>query len=336
MAQKAVNKAREELAQMFLASLEKEKLPWQKAWVETNIAGYGKHKNPVTGSRYRGVNAVILWATAVDNGYSDPRWCTFKQASEKGWTIKKGEKGTHVEYWSYYDTATKQKLSYFDVSAILTSNPDRQHDIKCISRIYSVFNAAQIEGIPALETQSLPSPEYRNRLLEQFAAKYLETEHITFREGGDSAFYRPSDDSLTMPPKRAFFGELEYYDVFFHESAHSTGHDSRLARGLCKPDQELDERAKEELRAEIAGAFILSAAECEMSPKIRDGNIAYIQSWASDIKDAPKVLFDAIKDAGTICDFVCERGELERFKEGVEQTTPTNHIPEPEFDDMEL
>lgn len=302
-----LNKAREELTQMFLSSLEQDKLPWQRPWA-IGTAEYGKQENPVSGSRYRGVNAAILWIVSIEKNYSDPRWCTFKQAAEKGWNVKKGEKGTHVEFWSYYDVTEKKKLSPAETARILEDEPDRREDIKCISHVYTVFNAEQIEGIPALDIPPPPAPEYREHLLEGFAERYLETEKITFHTGLE-AFYRPSDDSLTMPPKESFFGEMEYYDVFFHECSHSTMAEGRLNRPASF-SRRSESYALEELRAEIAGAFILSEAGCSVSPKIRENNVAYIQSWISGIKEKPKVLFDAIKDAGTICDFVCERGGL--------------------------
>ena len=55
-----------------------------------------------------------------------------------------------------------------------------------------------------------------------------------------------------------------------------------------------------------------------------------------DIKGAPNTLFQAIKDAGTIYDFVSARGELERLKS--EFTAPAisvshrHYIPEIEIE----
>ena len=118
-----------------------------------------------------------------------------------------------------------------------------------------------------------------------------------------------------MPPKDTFISELDYYDTLFHECAHSTGAENRLNRELQKEDEE--KYAVEELRAEIGGAFILSAAGAQVPESISNNNRAYIQSWAQSVTDAPNTLFQAIKDAGNICDFVTARGELERLKEEI-------------------
>jgi antirestriction protein ArdC len=42
----------------------------------------------------------MLWATAMERGYSAPIWMTFKQAQELGAHVRKGEKGTLVVYAS--------------------------------------------------------------------------------------------------------------------------------------------------------------------------------------------------------------------------------------------
>ena len=55
--------------------------------------------NPTTGKTYRGGNAIHLMATGLHKGYGDPRWMTYRQAAEHGWQVRKGEKGTHIEFW---------------------------------------------------------------------------------------------------------------------------------------------------------------------------------------------------------------------------------------------
>lgn len=85
----------------------------------------------------------------------------------------------------------------------------------------------------------------------------------------------------------------------------------------------------------MAGAFLLSAAGAQVPESVSQNNRAYIQSWAEDIKDAPNTLFQAIKDASTICDFVSARGELERLKaeyEAVPAAISQHYVPEIEIE----
>lgn len=311
-----VNKAREALAELFVKSLGEKKLPWNQPWVD-KIPVFGSHQNPITGTRYRGLNAVILWAVAMEKNYPDPRWCTYKQAQEKGWQVKKGSKGCHIEFWCVYDVETKKKLSWAEASRLVEKNPEKEKFLKPCSQVYTVFNGTQIAGIPELPQAHHVPPVYQNELLRRFSQRYMETENITLNEGA-SAYYSPTTDSITMPPKEDFTSELAYYDTLYHECAHSTGVTKRLDRGL-ESELTKEEYAIEELRAEMAGAFLLSEAGAKVPEEISENNKAYIQSWASGIKSDPSFLFQVIKAANEICDFVMERGKLEIVREEVQE-----------------
>lgn len=52
-----------------------------------------------TDKTYNGMNRFILAISASIEGYKDPRWLTFKQAKELGYSVKKGSHGTTLEYW---------------------------------------------------------------------------------------------------------------------------------------------------------------------------------------------------------------------------------------------
>ena len=52
-------------------------------------------KNIQTDKPYRGGNSVYLSVTQTAKGYSDNRWATYKQISEMGGQVRKGEKATH-------------------------------------------------------------------------------------------------------------------------------------------------------------------------------------------------------------------------------------------------
>jgi len=84
------------IAQTIIDGLKNGTAPWIKPWTpEQSIAPY----NPVTGTRYKGVNFLYL-ATL---GKPDPRWMTFKQAQQNGWQVKQGSKGTIIQFWKFGD-----------------------------------------------------------------------------------------------------------------------------------------------------------------------------------------------------------------------------------------
>src|SRR6266851_10326433 len=72
--------------------------PWQKPWNPAD-ASLDMPMNPTTVKAYRGGNAIHLMATGLQRGYGDPRWMTYRQAAGFAWQVRKGEKGTQIEFW---------------------------------------------------------------------------------------------------------------------------------------------------------------------------------------------------------------------------------------------
>ncbi|MCR5625350.1 MAG: ArdC family protein, partial [Lachnospiraceae bacterium] len=107
-----LNKMRQELADAFVAALKEDEIPWARGWSVV------RHQNAVTGNVYQGINAFWLAYQATEKMYRDPRWCTYKQAAAKGWQVKKGEHGTHIEFWSMYDREKKKKLQPREVHTL--------------------------------------------------------------------------------------------------------------------------------------------------------------------------------------------------------------------------
>ena len=302
------NALREALAAEFVKALNEDQLPWHAMWASQRAY------NVTTGKPYHGVNAIWLAFLAQEKGFADPRWCTFNQAKDSGWHIKKNEHGAKVEFWSIYDLKTRKTLSSAEAAKIVEADESRKDDMRITARLYTVFNAAQIEGIPELvqecEVDIASIRAKRDVLLHNMG--------LGFHEGGNSAFYRPSEDSITMPPDEAFQNDYGYMSTFLHECGHATGHESRLNRDLSGIFGS-ESYAKEELRAEIASAFTSQALGFQAGDADRvqhmENHKAYIQSWAKAIKDAPNELFAAIRDAERISDYLIEKGEFQRMEQ---------------------
>ncbi len=305
-----MNKTREELAKRFLELLNSDdKSSWKRGWKRLSVA-----KNGSSGYEYKGVNQFLLSLVALDRGYNDGRWFTFKQANDAGYKIKKGEKSTPVEFWSYYDTVTKKNLNITEVRDILKDNPERNEDIKPVSQIYAVFNAAQLEGIE-------PEPELKrddfsnNQIAKEFTGNLLNAFGIDLVHGGDRAFYSVTKDEIHMPHQTQFFSEYEYYATMLHELAHSTGAEKRLNRDLSGGFGS-ERYAMEELRAEITSCFLSNSigADIDTEEHIQNHE-AYVSSWIKRITDKPEELFRAVKDAENIAKYMEEQGSLEKVLE---------------------
>ena len=301
------NKTRNQLAEMFVKSLSEEKLPWHAVW------NTYPQQNAVTKKAYRGINAFLLAMASEELGFDDPRWCTFSQAKKKGWSIRKGAKGVPVEFWSAINVHTHEVVDFKEAARQLRDGEAKEGDFNYYSRNSYVFNAQQIEGIPALKQEA---PMVDIGLIRQNRDTLIKNMAVGFDGNGTDCHYSPSKDKIVMPPESDFRDTYGYMCSFLHEAGHATGAPSRLGRGFGVTREEY---AIEELRAEIASAMTSQQLGIPLTDEQMQRNLdlhkAYIQSWAQAIRDAPKVLFDAIKDAEQISDYLVDKGEFRQVIE---------------------
>lgn len=298
-------KMREEMVREFIKCLSEETIPWHMAW------STDRPVNAVTNTRYRGINKMWLSFIQKMEGWEDPRWCTFKQASNKGWKIIKGSKGTPVEFWSLYDTQKKKKISYAEARELEENLTPEEYDkrIRLVSRVYSVFNAEQIDGISKYEAKKYDLDTER---IMHIRDNLINNMNVGYSEEGDKAFYNPKHDRIVIPEMDRFETEYDYMATLFHEAGHATGHESRFNRQIVNMFGS-PEYAKEELRAEISSAFTAQAVGITYEQNSHmENHKAYIQSWISALKNNPNELFLAIKDAEKISDYLIEKAEVEK------------------------
>jgi antirestriction protein ArdC len=279
---------REELAAKILGIIEGGNIKnWLKEWRALD-APY----NAISKENYRGINNLYL----STRNHADPRYMTFKQASDKGYKVKKGSKSYQVEKWTFF---TGAKDGAGEITAVTV-------------RYFNVFNAEQIEGIPDITAE-----DPREIKTVERAEKIIHGCPITTGHGGARAFYTPATDCITMPLREGFFTDAAYYGTLFHEYAHATGHHSRLDR---KKGNRYGSRgyAFEELIAEFAAAFISKEIGLHTGPEVSrsdadeyerhlTNHAAYIKSWSETKLDATQIL-EAISAANKAASMVTSWG----------------------------
>lgn len=268
----------------ILAALEKGVLPWRKPW-EGARTGVGLPRR-ATGETYRGVNILILWSAALAGNYASPYWLTFNQAAKIGAHVRNGERGEIVVY---YGRATKTRL---DEGGAAVEDSFR------FLKSYVVFNAEQIEGLPALYhsvVAAAPVPPIAQH--EQWFAK-LEIKRILTR---DVACYIPSQDAIGMPPVGAFDTPEDYAATLDHEAVHATKAAHRVGRDMGRRFAE-HAYAAEELVAEI-GASILGA-HLNLPPHHIEDHAAYIGHWMKLIADDKRAFLAAAAEAQRAVDWL--------------------------------
>lgn len=275
----------QDVTDTILEALEAGTIPWRKPW-----ATAGLQRNAVTGRPYTSINQLLLQLSE----YGDPRWTTFKGAKQLGGSVRKGEKGRRVVFFKQLQVDDRDK-------------PGEKKTIPML-RQYTVFNVAQCDG---LELEPLEVRDLEHEPIEA-AQALLEgySDSPAIAHGGDRAYYAPREDRIQLPEPGRFEDAESYYATAFHESVHSTGHESRLDRGLSErvaPFGSAD-YSREELVAEFGAAFL--SAEAGISPATLPQSAGYIDHWMCVLRADSKAAVWAAGRAQRAADYIL--GGIER------------------------
>jgi antirestriction protein ArdC len=268
----------ESITNKIIAELETGAAPWVKPWRADSTADH----NLVSKKPYSGVNRLILGMAGMQ--YSSDTWATYKQISEAGGNVRKGEKGTHIVF---FKPVTKETQ---------TANGQTETESFAVIKSYCVFNASQCDGLELPTPASEPTEFTAIELAEQRIAK---TGAIV-SHGGDAAFYMPSADRIQLPNRPTFATPANYYATAFHELIHWSGADHRLNRNLSKGRFGNPAYAFEELVAELGAAFLCQ--DHAIDGELR--HAGYIGSWLKALRDDKTAIFKAAALAQKAADYV--------------------------------
>lgn len=270
------------VTQSIIKEMELGVIPWTKPW--KNVASNGSilPHNAATDRPYSGINIPILWGAAIEAGYSEHRWMTYKQALGSGAQVRGGEHGTIVVF-------TKK---------LRVGEEDQEKRISML-RTFTVFNVAQIDGLAAKEPVILTEPQRLEKV-----ERFVEATTAVIKPGGNQPMYVPSLDYILMPQAGQFRDTEHFYATELHELTHWTGHEKRLKRDL-KNRFGTKAYAAEELVAELGSAFL--CAHLGITGELR--HAGYVADWISLLKDDPKAIFAAASKASQAADFLRQFSE---------------------------
>lgn len=145
-----LDQAKTAMVERLLSDMEVEGADWVRDWADC-----GTPFNPVTGTVYRGRNALLLMCAIAAEGLADPRFMTFAQAKAAGYKVRKGCHGHPIEKWremwfSRADPTAREELiaemcCMFTAAALGTRMPkacgDREYWANHVSYIRSWLKA---------------------------------------------------------------------------------------------------------------------------------------------------------------------------------------------------
>lgn len=257
----------------------------------SSLASQGIPLNPTTNNQYQGINILSLWFNQETNRFPSNEWATFKQWKELGANVKKGEKGSRVVFF--------KKLKIEDETEESKEIP--------MMRVYSVFNASQVEGYEAKNNEEEKQTDLVERI--QKAEEFCKNTKANIVHDYKGAFYSPSRDLINMPLTYNFKHTATrtategYYSVLFHELTHWTGAKHRLNRKeTFEQNSKFEEYAFEELVAELGAAFLSAQMGITQAPK--EDHALYIKSWLQALKNDEKFVFQASAHAFKALDYL--------------------------------
>ncbi len=205
----------------IIARLEAGTRPWKKPWTGTAPS----RPLRACGTPYKGGNIFWLWLVADMMGYASPYWMTYRQASELGGQVRRGEKSTiAIFYKSYGKTMTD------------AATGEERDEKRMVLRSYPVFNCSQIDdlperfhAVPVVTPHRQDDPVHVADVMAFFDAVPADTRH-----GGDEAYYSRVTEHIQLPPVEAFTGFDAYAATRSHEIAHWSANEKRLNREFGK------------------------------------------------------------------------------------------------------
>lgn len=273
----------------IIADLERGVRPWLRPWNAEHATGRITRPLRAGGQPYKGINVLMLWASAMSQNCAAPIWMTFHQAKELKGTVRKGSKGSLAVY---ADRITRRETA--------EDGEESGRDIYFMKG-YTVFNVEQIEGLPA-HFYAVAAPQRDPMRRIEAADRFFTNTGGDLRHGGNQGYYAADLDYVQLPPFVSFKDAESYFSTLCHEMTHWTKHPARLNRDFGRKKFGDEGYAREELVAEIGAAFL--CCDLGITPEPRDDHAAYLGHWLKVLKDDKRAIFQAAAYAQRAVDFL--------------------------------
>ncbi|VTP78172.1 DNA primase TraC [Leclercia adecarboxylata] len=197
-----------QITDRIVVALENGVAPRRKPWRAAAGSGLaGLPLKATTGRHYSGVNVLLLWMSAEEQGFRNNRWMTYRQAQQAGGQVCKGEKATlavvYKDWTKQAEDREGNRLYDSDGKPLMETVP--------MLKPLQLFNAEQCEGLPAevaaspeqpptVDEDGILCPDVMNRVIRMFNATGVKHRMLP----QNRAYYRPLTDEIVMPVAEQF------------------------------------------------------------------------------------------------------------------------------------
>jgi antirestriction protein ArdC len=283
------------ITDQLIADIEAGTATWRMPWY--TMADIGTPES-VDGRRYSGTNALWLAMVGTAREWTSGVWATYMAWQRRDAQVRRGEKATPVLLWKPIKTKTQDRSRRDD----RRGDDEAADGPRLVARVYNVFSAEQVDGaddVIARKVERMAGRDTPERIAA--ADAYFTGFDVDVIEGGNTACYVPSVDTIRLPAIDRFTTAAAYYATRAHETVHSTGHPTRLARTF---GDRFGDRAyaAEELVAELGAA--MWCAQAGVSATTRPDHAAYLAHWLDILRDDPRSLITVASKAQAAVDYI--------------------------------
>lgn len=251
---------RREILKQILTDLRNGIFASEELWTSCSLVP----RNPITGTKYKGANRLVLALNQAKCGYEYNCWVTFKQLQSKGLKLKDA-KGKGVTVGKYKIAEKRDK----DTKEVIGSYPMYQS--------FTLFNLDLVESSPD-EKAAIAGAKFvleDNQYLP-LADSFIEASPFSIVE---SNIKEPEIDfdnrTITIPDRRRFRTSESFLSVVLHELI-------KVNLSLAKETKEFPESYKN-LSAQVGVLIAFAELGLRMSQEVREDCNSYIQFQLDEI-----------------------------------------------------
>ena len=294
------------VTERIIEKLEQGVIPWRKPW-----RGPGRPVNAISRRPYSGVNFFLL----ASSRFTSPFWITWNQAKELGGSIREGERSEIVVFWKVYYRENRNDAEIEEHDPEIADDAASLDNLgakrRFVLRFYRVWNVEQVELPENVRTRFQVETRAFDPITEaeRIIANMPNPPAIEY--GGPLASYRPTIDTVVLPPRETFLSPEGFYESIFHELLHSSGHPKRLARpGISESIHFGSDRySREELVSELGAAFLCAAAGIDNATL--ENHAACLKGWLDALKADKRAIVQAAAQAQRGADYILHRTSTE-------------------------
>lgn len=300
---------------------------YQYPWVSTQIRGI---YNFSTGNKYHGaLNNLNIFIHLYFGLAKYPLLAGFEQIKEMKGSVKAGSKGVNIFFPMLFKDKEKNNVNDVDKNNNV-NDVDKEKKIisfnskTCFFLEHTTLNVDEVilklfpnyrDTDHTLNSDFLGEPEVIDQCKE-LVKNYFDFTKVQFEETIiANPVYSKTDNKISMPLKKCFYTEYDYYSNLFHEMAHSTCTILNREANMDKINptinfKNIDEKILksynvEEFTAELTSLYLSYICGIpNIENKAINDSVSYINSWLQKNASNDEILKYVIKKSIEAADYI--------------------------------